>query len=668
MSRRDTATAVAAAVLVLVAIPTGTTDSVAVGVVHGMSYAAVALGLALVLRGTGVLSLAHGPIAALAAFVAWALATDPDPLRAGQFRTAGAPWIVAALAGLAAGALAALALERLVMRRLRAAHSLVLLLATFGAGQLLTLLTYLLWIRGRFGQGSRILPPPFDAAIDIGHVRLLGEHLITIVLVPAAAVVVALFLMRTRAGLSLRAAADHPQAAALAGISVQRASTLAWLLGGALASLAGILLAGMQRSVSLEVVGFGFLIRGIAALVLGGSSLPRVALAGVAIGVGEALLGRFVEDPGFIELVVFIAVLAVSLASSRGGREAFGRLLPPPSAPSLPALIRRALVVACIALLVLLPQVLGPTSNFVLSLMLVYAVVGVSLNLLMGDAGLISLGHFAFAGIGAFAGARLVSDAQMPYVLAIAFATLAGAAAAFVIGIAVIRMRGFGLALATLMFAVAAEGYVFRLRSFGSLTGVPFPRPSLFGVELDAPSGRAFTYLCAFTMVLTVLFARGIQKRRSGRALHATRENERAAATFGVPVRGYRVLAFTISGGIAALAGTLYGMLVPPVQYASFEPVRSLELTAMVVIGGLGSAPGAVLGAVYLIGLQRAFAGSPVTLWSAVGFGTLGVLLFKPAGLWGIATSLVERRSRRVGASSPKNREASITPEDRVQI
>jgi sulfate-transporting ATPase len=635
--------AAASGVIVLaLAVALGAADSLAIGVVHGLSYAAVALGLVLVFKGSGILSLAHGPIAAVGAFVAWAVATDPDPLHPGQFHASGIPWAIAALAGAAVGTAIAVAVERTVIRRLRNAPPTAALLATFAAGQLITLLTYLLWIRGRVAEGTRILPPPFHAAIRIGSIRLLGEHLVTLAVLPALMVALALFFLRTRAGISIRAAADHPANAELAGISTTRTSLMTWAIGGALAALGGIFLAGMQRSVSLDVVGLGLLTRGLTAAVIGGmTSLPGAVAGGLGVGIAEAFLTRATNEPGLVEAALFAAVVAVLLASRRRGPE-------PAAPPYLQMTARRAavparriaFVLALVAAIGVVPQLLGPSGNFTVSLVLVYAIVGVSLNLLMGDAGLISLGHFAFAGIGAFAGAKLVADAHVPYALAVAFATLCGAAVAFIIALPAVRLKGLGFALATFTFAVAAEGYLFRLSWFGSLSGISFPRPRIFGADLAAPSGAAFTTLCAVALIGVATATRNVQRRRSGRAMRATRDNETAAATFGVPVAGYRVLAFTLSGGLAALAGTLYGMLAPPVHYAAFEPFRSLELVAMVVIGGLGSVAGAVMGAAYVVGIQRAFAGSPAAGMAAIGLGTLGVLLYRPSGLWGFVREL----------------------------
>jgi ABC-type branched-subunit amino acid transport system permease subunit len=215
-----------------------------------------------------------------------------------------------------------------------------------------------------------------------------------------------------------------------------------------------------------------------------------------------------------------------------------------------------------------------------------------------------------------------------------------GGAVAFLIGLPALRIRGLSLAIATLAFAVAAQSYLFKQEMFGSRFGLGFDRPKIGPFDLGAPSGREFAYLCLVVVFGMVWLTRNLERRRGGRALLAVRENEKSAAVLGVPVRGYKLLAFTFSGVLAAWAGYLYGMLNPPVQASAFPPVRSLELVAMVIIGGLGSPAGAVLGAVYVVGIPRMFPGSDIAPLLATGFGLLLVLLVRPGGLWSLVTGL----------------------------
>jgi branched-chain amino acid transport system permease protein len=236
--------------------------------------------------------------------------------------------------------------------------------------------------------------------------------------------------------------------------------------------------------------------------------------------------------------------------------------------------------------------------------LLAVAIVGVGLTVLMGYAGQISLGHWALAGVGAFATATFVTRLHVPYLLALPLAIAAGMLVSLAIGLPALRIRGLYLAIVTLGFNLACQVYLFKQSAIGgSSAGRDLTPPKIGPFDLADPSNRpllGFTILC---LILVLLVARNIANSRSGRAFFSLRENEKAAATLGVRLTRYKLLAFAVSGGIAALGGALYASSLGLVRADDYQAPFSLTLIAIVIVGGLGSPYGAVFGALVIRGI-----------------------------------------------------------------
>jgi ABC-type branched-subunit amino acid transport system ATPase component/ABC-type branched-subunit amino acid transport system permease subunit len=272
-----------------------------------------------------------------------------------------------------------------------------------------------------------------------------------------------------------------------------------------------------------------------------------------------------------------------------------------------------------------------PSQQLLFSRVLLYALVTLSLTVLTGWAGQLSLGQFALAGIGAFGTAALVREG-LDFPLAVLVVTVVGMLAALVIGTPALRLRGLFLAVATLAFAIAAASWLFR-RPFllPDALAVQVHRGDLFGLDLRPQ--RTYYFVCLFVLVLGLYFV--VQLRRSGvgRTFIAVRDNEQAAAGVALsPVRT-KLTAFVISGALAALAGGLFAGLLVDFTPERFVANESLSVVAMAVIGGLSSIPGAVLGALWVVGIPSIFPDSPEVALFTSGFGLLILLLYFPAGL-----------------------------------
>jgi branched-chain amino acid transport system permease protein len=311
-----------------------------------------------------------------------------------------------------------------------------------------------------------------------------------------------------------------------------------------------------------------------------------------------------------------------------------------PSMRELPRRLRQQLVTtrarwtfiaAGIMLVSMASVATGPFTNGVLTDVTVYAIVGVSLTLLIGYAGQISLGHWALVGVGCFAAGNLYDHTAVPFPLVFPLVFLIGMAVALVIGLPALRIRGPYLAVVTLAFALACYQFIFRLNSIAhGTTGVTFTAQKYGFLNFTSDTNRPLFFFAFAVFLLCAWIAYNFKQSRTGRGFFSLRENEKAAATFGVELTRYRLLAFMLSGGIAALGGAVYVLRQGSVAALDFPVEVSVLLVAMVIIGGLGSITGAALGAFFLFGMQRLLSealGDPVWIGYAVQFAAGGALI-----------------------------------------
>lgn len=259
----------------------------------------------------------------------------------------------------------------------------------------------------------------------------------------------------------------------------------------------------------------------------------------------------------------------------------------------------------------------------------IFAIVGLSMNILMGYGGQISLGHQAFVGIGAFTSGYVVTNMGLPFPIALVGAALSGGVAALVLGGVALRVRGLYLALVTLAYGAVAERTIFLFRPLtGGGAGLPAPRPGF------AEGDSAYAYFCLAMLGLVLFFDWRFMKSKAGRAVQAIRDSERVAASMGINVMGYKLLGFVLSGLIAGLAGGLLAHHALFIVAAPFNFFLALEFVLMTVVGGLGSRVGVVLGSVFFAMLDK-FIPADYALWvPAIGAGLLIITLIQfPGGI-----------------------------------
>jgi branched-chain amino acid transport system permease protein len=303
---------------------------------------------------------------------------------------------------------------------------------------------------------------------------------------------------------------------------------------------------------------------------------------------------------------------------------------------------------------VVLPFVIGEARTDLASTLTVFMIVGLSLLVLAGWAGQISLGQFAFVGVGTTVGAWMTLHWTIDLMLNLVLAGIVGAAVAVVIGVPALRIRGLFLAVATLGFTQACSSYFLNYTHFSWIPtqGERLVRLPLFGrVALDTET--RYYFFCLTILIAATLAVRGLRRSRIGRVLVAVRENERGVQAYGVNVTRAKLTAFAISGFLAAMAGVLLVHLQYALYPGGVDPVSSLKAFEMVVIGGLGSIPGIFAGAIFVEGLswfRTSFPTSvrPLVELAGSGVGLIIILMFLPGGVGSLVYKVRDRLLRRL--------------------
>ena len=619
------------------------------GVIVGLAYASLAMGLVLTYKSSRVVNFAHGEVGALAAaLLAW-LVNDHKV----------AFW-TALVAMMALAAVMGMGAERLVVRRLSQAPRVIVLVATLGLAQLFlfgTLLT-----TSRIKNKGPGFPMPFKFQFEVGPLVLNASHLLIIILVPVSALVLAAFFKFTKLGTAVRASAENADSARLSGISVNRVSSLVWALAAVLSAITGVLLGPGKALLATESMGPGLMVRALAAAVFARMvSLPKAFIAGVGIGVIEQVI--FFNRPlsGQVELALFFVVIAGLLMQAREGvrkEEAsswsftsVSRALPRELAESLWAKSQGwVLGLGALALGAAAPVFLSNSQTFLATTVLVFAMVALSVTVLTGYAGQISLGQFAFVGLGAAFSYQLSANFHFPFPLAVASAALLGGLISGLVGIPALRVKGLHLAVATLALALVTQSWLMG-QTWMAGSGVIAARPAVGGFSFDTQ--KRYYFLVLAVLALTVLGVRNLTRSGIGRRMVAVRDNEVGASSFALsPVRA-KITGFAIAGTLAALAGALYGHCLQRFSPGTFPATESLRVVAIAVIGGLGSVPGAIAGAGIVVGLERLVKVAYLGLLTT-SVGLLALLLFVPRGLAGIGAGFRDRLLDLVGARKLK--------------
>ncbi len=609
-----------------------------VGLIAGSLNALVALGIVLVYRANRIINFATADLGALGGVLAVLISPK-------------LPFLVAMAIGLAAGLALGAAVEFFFVRRFAKSPRLILTVATIAIGALLAAFTLLLPRVFKYEVAPQGFDLPFNFTFRWFPVIFGAGHLLILVTVPLLAIGLAAFFRFTRIGIAVRASAERADRAALLGIPVKRVGTLVWVLAAGLSAMAVVLRAPIIGVPIGAVLGPSILLRALAAAVIG-------KMENLSVTFGAALVLGMLEQATFwatkrtlVSDAILFGIILVGLLLQRKGKvsraddtgastwEATREVRPIPARLMEEPAIRygvRGLSGLALAAVVVVPLGWNPSLVNLVGFGLILAIVLVSLVVLTGWGGQISLGQMAFVAFGAAVAGKLFL-AGWDFFFCIIAAGIVGAVVAVLIGLPALRIRGPFLAVVTLGFALATGSFFLNREFFGWLVPTSrLVRPVVLN-KFDLESEHTFFFFTLITLLLVLASARSFRNSRAGRVLVATRDNARAAQSYGIsPVRA-QLTAFALSGFYAAVAGALLVFHQHELTTSVREPSQSILLFTVAVIGGLASLPGALLGAAYLTFLFY----SPLTRLPAVqllasGVGVLVILLFLPAGLGGL--------------------------------
>ncbi|MDQ1695119.1 MAG: branched-chain amino acid transport system ATP-binding protein livM [Frankiaceae bacterium] len=570
------------------------------------AYILFSIGIVVIYRASRVLNLAHGAMAMVPAYFYYSLTKH------------GTPRVVAIGLAILGGAALGVAVEALFVRRLRRQGPTAQTVGTVAVTGLLIALVAKVY-------GTSPIQPP--AVFPKGQVTIAGASvaygsiaLLLIGLLAAAGLLA--FFRFTQFGLALRGAAQNRTAASIVGINPDMAASAAWAVGGATAALAGVLLAAVTNlnpyTLSLEVLpGFvAALIGGLESLV---GAIIGAVIAGLAFGIVPLIsqlpvIGSPLRLAGAPQLVLTLLALGVMISRGRrlSGADADTSALGAATAAFTRRSPVRPTTLALLALLLIWPWIV-PFSVLGSSLLaLEYAVVALSLVVLSGWVGQISLAQATFVGIGALVTGLIARDVGVGFPFDVVIGVVAAAAAATILGAVALRIRGLYLAVATLIFAWMGDAFLFPspwLGASGGSSTIPNQRIGHPGglVSIDLTSRRVVFLIFLAVIALVVLGLSNLRDTRVGRAFFAIRGSEVAAASLGVHVTRYKLYAFAVAGALAGLGG---GMLIVDqrtVVPASFFFTVSLQYLAIAVVGGMSSLGGGVAAGVLFAGLNELF-------------------------------------------------------------
>ena len=598
------------------------------GLGPGAIYAALGLGLVLCFRSSGIINFAYGAIAMFAtyAFVSLSVYGDlrlPLPGSPGRVHVGILATPFAAVIAVMETVALVLVLYVLVFRPLKKAPPLASIVAAVGLMVTLQALVAL-----QFGSNAIAVPQVLPG----GSVSVLGANVPQDRLYLAGIVTVVglglwLLYRFSRFGLASRAVAENETALSLLGWRPDLVGAGNWALAAVLAAGTGVLVGPVT---SADPLTFSLLVVPAlaAALVARLESFTVTVIAGLALGVIQSELLKlqvhadWLPAAGISEalpllVVVVLAMVRGSLLPSRVVQ--LQRPVATITQPRHPLLGLASLVAAGVIAL----SVTHGEMRLALTASLIGAVVCLSIVVLTGFLGQLSLAQMALAGVAGFTLSKVQTGLGLPFPVDAVVAVLAAAIAGLMIGVPALRVRGSVLAVATLAGGVAVQALIFQdPRLTGGLAGTAVKRPSIAGLSLGPGSGGGYPRLAFSLCVLAILClcvtsVVWLRSAELGRRMLAVRSNERAAAAVGVDVTTTKLIGFALSAVLAGLAGVLIGWQQGQLSFGSFEVFVSLAYVAVTYVGGIGRVTGALLGGA-LIGNGIVF----TALDSAAGLGS----------------------------------------------
>lgn len=621
----------------------------------GCVYALIALGFTMMLRATELVNFAQGELVMSGAYIGYTLlVVTPLPYFA-----------VFVIASLLTGILG-IFLERIALRpiRLRQSPLLNLIIATIGIGICLKILAQFIW-------GAAPLRYPVSVGqtgqLVIAGLPLSVQHIWIIGLAILSMFALHLFFQRTLAGIAWRASAYDAYTAEILGVSFNRVVTMTFGISAMLAGAAGVLIAPLffvaQDLWLLAPKAFG-------AAALGQFQILGTMIGGPILGLLETVAAGYISSAyknaiAYGITIIVLMLIAIPRMPKGGslafkyGRQSIGEIFE--LNPKQVRTFHQAVLAGFAILAVVLPFLLDEYAIDVVTLILIYSISALGLQLVIGYAGAIIVSQAAFLGIGAYASAFLNLKLGVSFPIALIAAGLVAASCGLLFG-PILRLPTHYCAIATLGFGeimhIVFVNWVDVTNGMSGIGGIP--KPTIGSVVFG--EGIPFYFLTIVLLAVVFLALHRLMRSRYGRGLIAARENELAAISMGVNIAWYRALALGVGAGCAGVAGSLYAHFYSYISPDSFTILQSIAMLTVVVIGGLGSFAGAVVGALFVFGLPemlRAFAEYRVLI-----FGMLLVvfMMYLPGGLTDLIPRLLSvfrRRQLDSAAASPEANNAN---------
>lgn len=595
------------------------------GFIIGNIYALLAVGLALIFGVSRLINFAHGSVYVVGAYVGWVAVSVLHT-----------PFPVTLLLVLVLSACLGILIERYGLRPLANAPRITPLLATIGLSFVLDQTVQIL-----FSPDPRAVPmqlPNWRITIGGGTIGAL-DLLIGAIGISAAAILF-IFLKFTKWGRAVRATALDRDAARAMGVDVDQVNRIVFAIASALGGVGGVLV-GMYYNVITPAMGFEATLKGIVAEVVGGvGNVPGAIVGSLLLGLvesyGVALLGT-----SYRNLFAFVLLVAI-LVLRPNGLFASRRQLPPEPmtgtfiAPSRPVVLPRPLVIGAVVLAVLLPWIL-PIAYLLQTLTnaWLYALLGLSLTLVAGTTGQISLGHAALLAIGGYASALLSLRLGVPPALSVLIAGFIAAGLGTLLVSPAFRLRGHYVSIATLgigeIVALVILNWESVTRGPIGVSGIP---PLGIG-PYELVSTRSLYWVSLALVIGLALLQLRLLGSHLGRTMRAVRDDDVAARAYGISLARYKGLAFAFGGFAAGISGAFTAHMFSFINHETFNTQISVLALTIAILGGLGNVGGAILGAVALIGIPEMLRITAEYRILLYGVALLLLIRFRPQGLLG---------------------------------
>jgi ABC-type branched-subunit amino acid transport system ATPase component/ABC-type branched-subunit amino acid transport system permease subunit len=615
-----------------------------IGTGTGGIYALLALGIVLIYRGSGIVNFAQGALALLGAAIYYEL---PKSL----------PRFVVVLIAVAVCAVVGALIQLAVMGPMRHASPIARSVATLAILALISSIAV-----HRYGSLAKPVRGflPQTTLHPFSNIFVGADRLIILGIAAVLTVVLWLIYGNTRFGLATTAVAENELAASSLGWSPHLVAMGNWAAGSALAGFAGVLLIPLTglsaNSLTLAVI------PALAACLFGSfRSFPLTFLGGITIGVLQSETTRYVRSPGWPTAAPFVVIILV-LVLRGGALPLRGHL-----SERLPRLgtgkPRPGVAVAIIALVCGSIWIFTDNWAAAMTTSLAFGILVLSMVVVTGYCGQLSLAQFALAGLGALFATRMADVWHLPFPLAIIAGVIVTVPIGVLVAVPAVRVRGVNLAVASLGLAAAITAVVLGNPNFtgGAVRGTVVPEPKILGMSFDYTRHiERYTLRVLGLLVLCCWLVSNVRRSRTGRRMIAVRSNERAAASLGVSVVGAKLYAFGLGAGIAALGGIMLAYVNRYINFGQFDVMTSIQLVLYAVLGGVGFVLGGALGAQLApsgVGEQALGHFESIQHWFPIIAAALLVFTVV-ANSDGIAAKMAEQRAH-VGAKLSRRRKAA---------